>query len=297
MARGVAVVGSTTIDRNITARDSLLKLGGVTTYAGLSYRRLGLPTWVVTRIAPSHRPLLARLVAAGIRLNAAGSGHSTRFINRETGSRRIQRMPSCAAPIRCGHLQEVLDRVDCVHLGPLHPRDIERKVFDLLSGAPVLVVADLQGLVRRVASGRVVAGACKALPAALAAADVVKTDAGELETVLTALGQDLPGLMAEFAVHEWVVTDRDRGGQVFGPGGQRHTYPPAPAAAGGDPTGAGDVFLAAYTAARFAAGLEVGAACAQAAAAAACHVAGGWIRLQTLVIGPDGTRQGGAKAD
>jgi sugar/nucleoside kinase (ribokinase family) len=115
----------------------------------------------------------------------------------------------------------------------------------------------------------------------------LRADSDELETVLSAYGRDLPGLMDEFSIREWVVTDRGRGGRVFGPDGLWHAYPPAPAVPGGDPTGAGDVFLAAYTAARFAERLEVGPACAQAAAAAACHVAGGYIRRQALDIDPE----------
>lgn len=293
----MAVVGSTTIDRNIVDGVNLLTLGGVTTYAGLTYRRRNLPTLVVTRIAAAQRPLLARLAAAGICLNVAASNHTTHFINHLTGNRRTQQMPRRAAPIRWAHVRQVLDRVDGIHLGPLHPQDIERRVFELLCGRPLLVVADLQGLTRRVASGRVVAGASDALPSALAAADVVKTDADELEPVLTALGKDLPGLMAEFAVQEWVVTDSDRGGRVYLAGGNRHTYACAPAAAGGDSTGAGDVFLAAYAAARFAEGLEVGPACAQAAEEAAWHVAGGTIRRQALDIHPDSGHLKGLKAD
>lgn len=283
MARGVAVVGSTTIDRNTSRGAGLLKLGGVTTYAGLAYRRHGLPTWVVTRIAAAHRPLLARLDAAGIRVHAAASEHTTHFINHVSGNQRRQQIPFCAAPIRWAQVREVLDQVDCVHLGPLHPEDIEREVFVLLRDVPILVVADLQGLARRTAFGRVVAGASPALPSALAAADVVKTDADELATVLAALGGGVTGLMRKFGIREWVVTDRDRGGLVFGPDGQRHTYA-APAAAGGDPTGAGDVFLAAYTAARFSEGLGIAPACTQAASAAACHVAGGYLPEKALAL-------------
>ena len=285
--RGVAVVGSTTIDRNICNGVGRLQLGGVTTYAGLAYRRHGLPTWIVTRIAPAHRPLLSRLSAAGIRIHAAGSDRTTQFINYITGSRRTQQMPSRAAPIRCNQVRRVLDRVDCIHLGPLHPADIECAVFHLLRDQPTLVVADLQGLVRRLRSGRVIAGAGDALAPALAAADVVKTDADELETVLAALGGDVAGLMAAFAIQEWVVTARERGGQIFTACGGRHPYSAEPAVAGGDPTGAGDVFLAAYTAARFAEGLDVDRAGAQAAAAAACHVADGLVRRTTLDLAPN----------
>ena len=51
--RSVAVVGSTTIDRNVIGDRTFFKLGGVTVYAGITYRRHGLTTWVVSNVAPA----------------------------------------------------------------------------------------------------------------------------------------------------------------------------------------------------------------------------------------------------
>ena len=51
--KGIAVIGSTTID-NIIKKDtaSYFKLGGVTTYAGITYSRHAIFTHVVTNVAP-----------------------------------------------------------------------------------------------------------------------------------------------------------------------------------------------------------------------------------------------------
>ncbi len=283
--RGVAVIGSTTIDCNISESGSHSRLGGVTTYAGLTYRRLGLAARVVTRVAACHLPLLARLSAAGIRIDAEASEFTTHFVNRLREGIRTQEMPCRAAPIQSVQVRQVLDAVDCIHLGPLHPADVEAKAFHLLRTWPGRVMLDVQGLVRRVGSGRIDAGACDALPAALAAADILKADADEIATVLAALGGDLAGVMARFDIQEVVVTDRERGGEVFGRRGQRYAYPPTPVVREEDPTGAGDVFLAAYAAARLADGLDIAPACACAARTAACHVEGGHIPREMLDLG------------
>lgn len=284
LARGVAVVGSTTIDCNISEAGRRLKLGGVTTYAGLTYRRWGLGVSVATRMAAAHRPLLSRLAEAGIRLDAPAGRLTTRFVNRFRGGARTQEMPFCAEPIGSRQVRRVLDAVDCIHLGPLHPADLELEAYHLLRRWPGAVVLDVQGLVRRVVSGRIAPGACEALPLALAAADILKADAAELRTMLAALGTDLPAVMTAFGIREAVVTEQERGGAIFGPGRRRHVFTAEPASVIEDPTGAGDVFLAAYTAARLADGLEVPTAALQAARAAARQIAGGYIPRRMLEL-------------
>jgi sugar/nucleoside kinase (ribokinase family) len=278
----VAVVGSTTIDRNVRGGGSLLRLGGATTYAGLTYRRRGLAVRVVTRVAAPHLQLLSRLAQAGIRIDALVSDSTTHFVNRSDGKQRTQEMPVCAEPIEIAQVRRVLDAVDCIHLGPLHPADIEAGVFQLLRDWPGQVVLDVQGLVRRVSSGRIVPGACDALPAALAAAAVLKADNDEIKTLRAAVGRDLHAVMAAFDIREAVVTAGDRGGEVLGPKKRRHAFLPEPAPTLKDPTGAGDVFFAAYIAARFAEGREIAPAARHAACTAARHVAGGHIPSRIL---------------
>ena len=278
------MVGSTTIDCNIFEAGRRLKLGGVTTYAGLTYRRRGLAVRVVTRVAAAHLPLLSRLTDAGIRLDVPAGRFTTHFVNRFRGGARTQEMPFCAEPIGSIQVRQVLDAVDCIHLGPLHPADLEDEVYHLLRRWPGEVVLDVQGLVRRVASGSIAPGACEALPLALAAADIVKADAAELQTMLAALGADLPGVMAACGIRETVVTEQERGGVIYGPGRSRHAFRAEPAPEVEDPTGAGDVFLAAYSLARLADGLEVAPAALQAARAAARQIAGGHIPRTMLEL-------------
>lgn len=275
--RGVAVVGSTTIDRNIIGRSAHLKIGGVTTYAGLTYRRHGLPTWVVSNVAHPETWVLDRLSSEGIQVSAGPTEFTTRFVNRVHGGRRRQHAPSLAAPVNDRQLAAIETGVDCIHLGPLHPQDIEAPVFARLHASRALVVLDVQGLVRRISGGRVAAAVSEHLAAALRAAFLVKSDEDELRLILATLGTRVEELMARCQIAEWVVTSGFRGGCIYSRNQEAYRYSSEPASGVIDPTGAGDVFLAAYTVARFRDCRTVAGASRYAAKLASSHVAGRYL--------------------
>ena len=201
--------------------------------------------------------------------------------------RRTQEMPAAADPVRAPQVLKALDQADCVHLGPLHPQDIDPGVFPILKGSGALVVLDAQGYARGVEHGCVVPAVSEHLGPALEAADIVKTNQGELETIRRFHGRSLPQLITDFGIREWVVTCGPDGGRVVDAQGHEHRYKAAPAPRRVDPTGAGDVFLAAYVAARFAERVPVAAACESAARLASEQLAGRFIPLAALDLAGD----------
>jgi sugar/nucleoside kinase (ribokinase family) len=275
--RGVAVVGSTTIDRNVIGSSTVLKIGGVTTYAGLTYRRHGLPTWVVSNLAHAETWVLERLAAEGIRTSGGPTESTTRFVNRVKEGRRRQSVASLASPVNDHQLAAIEPRVDCIHLGPLHPEDIASPVFTRLCQSRTLVVLDTQGLVRKIAGGRVVAAVSEHLAAALRAAYLVKSDEDELRLILSSFGTRAEDLMNRFEIAEWVATSGFHGGCIYSAKAGMQRYSSEPLSAVRDPTGAGDVFLAAYTIARFRDRLTVAEAGRYAAKLAARHVSGRYL--------------------
>lgn len=276
--RGVAVVGSTTIDRNIIGRAAYLKIGGVTTYAGLTYRCHGLPTWVVSRVAHAEAWILERLTAEGIQVAESPAESTTRFVNRFHAGRRRQDVTSIAPPVNYAQLAAVEPQVDCIHLGPLHPKDIEAPVFVRLRESRALVVLDVQGLVRKISGGRVAAAVSDHLDAALGAALLVKSDEEELHLILNAFGTPrVEDLMTRFEIAEWVVTSGFQGGTIYSGNARVYRYSSEPVSPVVDPTGAGDVFLAAYTVSRFRDRKTVAGAGRYAAKLAASHVAGRYL--------------------
>ena len=280
--RSVAVVGSVSVDHNVIGDRTFLKLGGVASYAGLTYRRHGVSTWVVCNVAPAETAILTPLTAEGIQVLNGATPRTTRFVNRICGNRRFQETPALAAPIRQQQVDAVLKNVDGVHLGPLHPEDIEAQVFARLQGVDTLVVLDVQGLVRKNEQGRIVPAVSEHLAAALKAARIVKADQEELGAILDAYGSKIETLMDRFDIAEWVVTAGPTGGCIHVRGGRPHPYRPAPIDISVDPTGAGDVFLAAYTAARFRQRQTVAAASRHAALLSARHAAGRYLPASRL---------------
>lgn len=283
--RAVAVVGSVTIDRNHIGGRRLLKLGGAAFYAGLTYLRLGLSARVLCNVAPTDASICTPLRRAGVQVLIGRTGHTTRFVNRMVGDERVQQAPTLAAPIRYRRIAAVLKRIDCLHLGPLHPEDIEAHAYNRLAACGALVVLDVQGLVRKKSRGRLVPAVSEHLAAALQAASIVKADRSEADRIVEAYGIGIEALMERFGIAEWAVTGGADGGCIHARRRRPQPYPAPPVGRVVDPTGAGDVFLAAYTEARVRQGLSVAAASRRAAGLAAAHVAGQLFPAALLDLG------------
>jgi sugar/nucleoside kinase (ribokinase family) len=121
------------------------------------------------------------------------------------------------------------------------------------------------------------------LPAAFKAACIVKSDEDELRLILDSFGTRVEDLMGRFDIAEWVVTSGLHGGCIHSSGQGRLCYPAEPASAVVDPTGAGDVFFAAYSVARIRDRKSLAEAARYAARLASEHVAGRY--LTDLLLG------------
>ncbi len=285
------VLGSVTIDRIVHEGRVAEKVGGVVTYAGLTYRRHGLPATVVTNVAAGDAEVLAVFARRDVRCVHGPSEATTRFVNRVAGDERRQEMPAAAAPIPAALARPALDGADLVHLGPLHPRDFAPDLLALVAAHGAATALDVQGYTRRAVNGVIERRVAPTVAEALACAAFVKADPDELAAVLDALGRDLPSLMADFDLREVVVTEGRWGGCVYDRSGRRHSYAAAPVARVVDPTGAGDVFFAAYLAARLRERRSIPEACAHAAHTAARQVEGQYLPEAELRLDPSVPRR------
>ena len=273
----VAVVGSTTIDRNVIGDRTFFKLGGVTTYAGLTYRRHGLNTWLVSNVSPADGAVIDRLKDAELRVLNGETLFTTRFVNCVHYGRRRQMVSSIASPVQASQVAALADQVDCIHLGPLHSEDIAAEVYERLRGSRCLVVLDVQGLVRKVEGGAVESTVSERLPTALEAASIVKANEEELAIILHSWGGAIGDIMSQFHIAEWIVTAGTKRGRIYTRDRQLHLYPSSPVSAPADPTGAGDVFLAAYTVARWRERKTISAASRHAARISSSQITGRFI--------------------
>ncbi len=274
MPATVAVVGSVTIDRIIENRKTTERLGGVVTYGGLTFQRLGVETAVVTNIAANHRGLLDVLAAEGLAVHVGTSRLTTRFVNEARGDWREQLMPEAAAPITAGQVKPLLSEVRHVHAGPLHPDDIEPQAMTLMAESKKLVSLDVQGYLRRTENDRIVPAVSAGLEGALRSAHIIKADEEELTLMLDHFRLSLPGFLQRFRIDEAVITRGSRGASVWTRAGEGYHFGAETVRRPVSTVGAGDVFFAAYLVAHVYRKLGIDMAAMFAAGVAAKQVSG-----------------------
>jgi sugar/nucleoside kinase (ribokinase family) len=282
----VLVIGSATLDEVVFAGRTRRKIGGVATYAAVTFSRHGLNTAVAANVAPGDTRLFRLYADEGLLWTNGPSRATTRFINRETETGRIQEMPSAADPIECAAWLAERPSIRHVHLGPLHPGDIAPDTIAFAAGGGFFVSLDVQGYARCVRNGHVIPAVSDRLEAALSAADAVKADESEWRLILDRYGADTDSLRARLGFGELLLTAGARGGRLFGADGSVVEYAPVPVPPErvADPTGAGDVFFAAYLAGRRHEGWTERESLEHAARLAAAHVSGRYLTAGRLSI-------------
>jgi sugar/nucleoside kinase (ribokinase family) len=233
------VVGS--ITRDLEDHDGRVdeRPGGVVHHAGLALLRLGARVRAVTRIHPDDADLLATLRREGAEVRALESRFTTTYRNDYTGPVDHHELLRVSDPIAAGDVPAEWKRADLVQLGPLHRRDLEPEVAGCVRG---LVGLDLQGLVRRQASGGVELAPNPDLPRFLAQVQVVHANDSEVEAAVA--GDSLARFVERHSIREMIVTHGPGGARVLADG--RSVEVPAKPTAGHHLVGAGDVFLATY---------------------------------------------------
>jgi len=280
----IAVVGSTTVDKIVGQNLSFFKMGGVTTYSGITYARHGIDTLAVSNIARQDSDINARLQKENIVVFNGRTEHTTHFVNHINSEGRRQRLPRRAQPISHTQIANILKSARAVHLGPLHPADIDMEAINLLNDPDLYVILDVQGYVRSVRNHIVYPIVSKKLSDALMTAHIIKANKVEYDAILDFYQVDLIELMTRFKIEEFIVTLREKGGFVQKRSGQKIHYAADKIRSLDDPTGAGDVFLAAYIVGRFFQQKNISEACSYAANLVAQQIAGNYIKGNTLLL-------------
>jgi sugar/nucleoside kinase (ribokinase family) len=279
---GIAVIGSTTIDKIISGDLSQFKIGGVTTYSGITYSRHGVRTLVVTNVAPDDLDIVKRLQANQIVVHNGQTTRTTHFIHNVNADNQEQKVPQRAASIGGSQVTQNLEDIRMVHLGPLHASDIDIEAIRSLDGFKRFVILDVQGYARSVRNKSVSACISEQLPAVLEISRIVKANHKEYAAVLDFFKTDLETVMNQYRISEFIVTSGDKGGFVQTITGERIRYDAAAINSIADPTGAGDIFLAAYVIGRLLRRHSIPAACKYAAKLAARQISGHYIQLADL---------------
>jgi sugar/nucleoside kinase (ribokinase family) len=279
------IIGSVTIDEPVLDGTSLgCRAGGVPTYAGAALHAEGIETFGVTFLEreweESLRSILSRM---GVALRYRCVPHGTRFRNRvSTGGERIQELLAASPPIGSDLLEPTLEDATIVYLGPVHPTEIDIDALELLEAWQGTVAIDVQGLTRSSGIGPVTMTVHPWMDRFLARAQIVKAGEDEVAGLERHYGCTCERLVDRFRIDEFVLTQAERGGRVLLRGGGTVAYSAVTPPEVGDSTGAGDVLLGAYLAARVWRHDTVRDACRLAARRAGDQVAGRFIRAADL---------------
>ena len=280
----VAVIGSATIDRVVQGSKSVRQLGGVVTYAGLTFRRHDIETIIVSNVAGEDKSILKVLCEEGIHIFRGHTKNTTHFINHIDGNNLWQEMPVYANPITDEQVRSVLGSVGHLHLGPLHPDDIEPKAIKLIDKTKLFISLDVQGYVRCTENNRVRLRVSENLTDALLCSHMVKADETELTSMLAFYKMSLSELTRAFKIDEMVITAGPCGGLIRRLTGEEIRYDAKPIDFLVDPTGAGDVFFGAYVTYRFHRDKNISIASEIAAILAAQQIEGRYISKEILSL-------------
>lgn len=208
--------------------------GGTVTYSSATVQKLGLQAGIVTRAEANFD--FSSLTGQDILVASAPSPTTTTFENIYDGDRRTQYVRAVAEPIRSADVPEAWRSVPIVHLGPL-AQEMEEDLVHLFPNS--LVGVTPQGWMRQWDErGRV-------SPTLWARAEALLPHADVLVISEEDVGGDTH-LIDEYVrlTRIVIVTNGWKGSTVYA-GGERRQIPPR-SAKEVDPTGAGDVFAAAY---------------------------------------------------
>ena len=219
------------------------RLGGTAVYSGVLARRMGLKVALYTAGAAD----LDLEFLEGIEIiNQPGEGTTT-FINEYTPSGRIQRLLDRAEDLDPGQIPALWKEAKIIHLAPV-AREIDFSAAVLF---PTSVVGcSLQGWMRAWdESGRIT-------PASLPEMSQPGRDRCIGFVSLEDLGHDRSGLEELQVQFPRLILTLGSEGMEYLEGGKK-LHVPAPAAAEVDPTGAGDIFTAAYLILRHLRGMTI----------------------------------------
>lgn len=264
----LVVVGAAS--RDVTPHDPRgWRLGGSATYCSLMAGRMGLRVGCVLGVdaAASDAAELMLLEEAGVDVRRILLDRAPVFDNLESNGRRRQRWLSKCSPIPVEALPREWGAVRGWLLVPVAGE--VRDEWAAAPSGPAAIAVGWQGMLRAFAADGWVRRVAPKPSPLLKAAGLVSASVDDIPARTA-----LPSLRTLAPAATLVLTAGERGGLVIGPSGMVR-YPAIPAPTVADPTGAGDVFLAALVVAWLLHGdRATSRALGLAAAAASCAVEG-----------------------
>jgi len=248
--RPLAVVGNLSLDRVDGGEP---RPGGAPFHAARALRVLGRPALVAVKAADAdRRRLLPPLVRLGLPVLWRAGASTATFAFSYDGDRRAMLVEELGPSWTVDDLRG-LERAEWVQVGALARSDFPAGTVAELARGGRKVALDGQGLTRPDRPGPLVLDADYD-PEVLRHVSVLKLAEDEAATLV---GEPTEEALRSLGVSEVVVTLGSRGSLVLADG-RLERVPARPVE--GDPTGAGDAFLAAYLVSRASGNAAVAAA-------------------------------------
>jgi sugar/nucleoside kinase (ribokinase family) len=240
----IAVIGNVTRDR---VNDGEPQPGGCPSFAALAFRLLGRKGQILTRFAPSDRAFFEPfLQSLGTPVTTLGAAATSGFALDYDGERRTMRVDAVGDPWTPADVEALDPAAEWIHVAPLLRSDFPPETLAALAGAARCVSFDGQGLVRVPHAGPLEVDD-RFDPTLLEHLTVLKL--AEDEAAVIAPGGFGAATAAALGVPEILVTLGSAGCDVHAEGGAVRV-PAAWQVLDVQTTGAGDVFMVAYIAAR-----------------------------------------------
>ncbi len=207
-------------------------LGGTATYSSLTAQALGKRAAIVTSAGPDLdlHPL------SEVSIHIVPSQDSTIFANEYLPEGRLQSIRTTAASLTSTDIPENWRGTPIVHIAPI-ANEVDYSILDIFPQA--LICLTPQGWLRRWGpSGEVWLENWETIQHQISRADVVVFSSEDLQG-----NEDNIDQISRFC-EILAITDGRRGARIFWADEWRQI--PAPAASEIDPTGAGDIFAAAF---------------------------------------------------
>jgi sugar/nucleoside kinase (ribokinase family) len=240
----IAIAGNVAVDRIDGGSPSP---GGCPSFAALALRMLGRDGQILTRYAHSDRSLFEPLLSTlGVPVTTLAASSTNGFGFTYEGEHRTMTVEAIGQPWSPADAQALASDVTWVHIAPLLRSDFPPEALAALARGGRVVSYDGQGLVRVPEIGQMKVDA-EFDAALLDSISVLKL--AEDEAIVLADGPFDEQHARELGTREILVTYGSEGCTLYVEGAGQHV-PAAWPVLGVQTTGAGDVFMVGYVAAR-----------------------------------------------
>lgn len=240
----IAVAGNVSVDRIDGGSPSA---GGCPSFAGLALRMLGRDGQILTRYADADRALFEPVLSTlGVPVTILPASSTNGFGFRYRGEQRTMTVDAIGQSWSAADAAALDPDVSWVHVAPLLRSDFPAEALGALAGDGRFLSYDGQGLVRVPELGRMKVDRGFD-PALLEPVSALKL--AEDEAVVVAVGEFGERHARALGTREILVTSGSEGCTLYVDGEGQHV-PAAWPVLGVQTTGAGDVFMVGYVAAR-----------------------------------------------